>query len=289
MTGFARLDGAHGDRRWTWELKSVNGRGLELRCRLPQGFDLIEPDLRKIAKKTLQRGSLSVNLAMHREAGDMRYRVNQVGLDDVLLMVERINMRVQCDPPRAESILALRGVLEPVDEAEDDEAKQALVKAVLESFKDALKMLAAARRKEGEALGAVIAAQFEQIEKLAALARKSASTAPAALRDKISAQLDKLLSGAGLPEERLAQEAALLALKADVCEELDRFDAHLQAGRRLLKDAGPVGRPLDFLSQEFNREANTLCSKAPDMALKQIGLDLKNVIDQMREQVQNVE
>ncbi len=289
MTGFARLDGAHGDRRWTWELKSVNGRGLELRCRVPQGFDLLEPDLRKAAKKTLHRGSLSVNLAMHREAGDTRYRVNQDALDDALVMVERINMRVQCAPPRAESILALRGVLEPVDEVEDDEAKRSLVKAVLASFKDALKMLDVARHKEGETLNAVIVGQLDQIEKLAAQARKSASTAPAALRDKISAQLDKLLSGAGLPEERLAQEAALLALKADVCEELDRFDAHLQSGRALLKAAGPSGRPLDFLTQEFNREANTLCSKAPDMALKQIGLDLKNVIDQMREQVQNVE
>ncbi len=289
MTGFARANGAFEDRSWSWEVKSVNGRGLEVRSRLPQGFDFIEPDIRKAVQKALHRGSLSVNLTMQREATDARYRVNNEALSNVLTMVDHINMRVKCDLPRAESILALRGVLEPVEDEPDDAAMAALGKALLASFDEALKALADARKKEGKALSSAIADQLTEIEKLNKAATKLAATAPKALRDKIAAQLETLLAGAPIPEERLAQEAALLAVKADVREELDRLTAHIEGARALLKEAGPVGRSLDFLTQEFNREANTLCSKASDMTLKQIGLDLKKTIDQMREQVQNVE
>lgn len=289
MTGFARGEGVHGDRRWTWEIKSVNGRGLEMRCRVPQGFDFIEPDLRKALQKKLHRGSLNVSLSLRREAGDTQYRVNEDALAAMLAMVERINMRIPCDPPRPEGLLSLRGVLEIVDEEENDDERKALAEALLASFKGVIKSLIEARRKEGERLSVVLSDQLNQIEKLASTARKTAASAPKALRDKITDQLEKLLSGAGIPEERLAQEAALLAVKADVREELDRLDAHIQSGRALLNSPEPAGRPLDFLTQEFNREANTLCSKASDMELKSIGLELKKTIDQMREQVQNVE
>ena len=290
MTGFARVDAAHGDRRWSWEIKSVNGRGLELRFRLPPGFDFIEHDLRKSAKSTLHRGSLSVSLTMRRDVSAARYRVNQDVLSEVLSMIEKVNERIPCDPPRAEAILSVRGVVEAAEEPDEDVSTQkALAAVLLESFGDGLKALVAMRLKEGEALRAIIQGQLDQVDGLVKDARKTAAMAPEALRDRISTQLDQLLTGGAIPQERIAQEVALLAVKADVREELDRFDAHLSAGRDILKKGGAVGRQLDFLSQEFNREANTLCAKAPDMALKQIGLDLKNTIDQMREQVQNIE
>jgi len=289
MTGFARAEGAHEEWRWVWEVKSVNGRGLEMRSRIPNGFDDLEPDLRKAAKKTLHRGSLNIALSLRQDTGEARYRVNQAALDNALVMIETISKQTKCEPPRASDILSLRGVMELDDVTDCDEARQALKGALLLSFDDALKALGAARGGEGDALAAILEGQLKAIEQLSNEARGLAAVTPKALRDKLAAQLKDLLSGSPIPEERLVQEAALLAVKADIREELDRLDSHVAAGRALLSEAGPVGRALDFLTQEFNREANTLCSKASDMALKRIGLELKKTIDQMREQVQNVE
>lgn len=289
MTGFARVEGAHGDRRWAWELKSVNGRGLELRARLPQGFDGLEPSLRKALQGVIKRGSINASLALASESAEPAYRVNDKALASAIAAVEKVRSSAKCDPPRAEGILALRGVMEPVDASENDEERASLNEAILTSFAEAAKALAVARVKEGAAMAEVLSAQLDEVEKLTASATKSAAAAPEALRTRISTQLEELLAGASIPEERLAQEAALLAVKADIREELDRLASHVKAGRALLKEKAPVGRQLDFLTQEFNREANTLCSKASDMTLKRVGLDLKKVIDQMREQVQNIE
>ncbi len=289
MTGFARIDGAHERWRWTWELKSVNGRGLELRCRLPQTFDSLEPDLRKTAKEKLNRGSVNVSLTMHSDTGEARYRVNEAALGDAIAMIEKVSMRLECAPPRAEGILSLRGVIEPTDDTEDENARKALKIALLENFAEAIDALAVGRMSEGAAMCKVLSAQLEDIEKLAQEASALAAAAPQAIKKRIQTQLDELLASGNIPEDRLAQEAALLALKADIREELDRLASHVVAGRALLDGNGPAGRQLDFLTQEFNREANTLCSKVQDMELKRIGLQLKKVIDQMREQVQNIE
>lgn len=289
MTGFARVEGAYEAWRWVWEVRSVNGRGLETRFRLPPGHDGAEPALRKAVGDAFTRGSINATLNLSRAAGLSALRINEAALDEALRMIEQVRMRLDCEKPRAEGVLGLRGVIEIEDGGEDEEARAALAAAIVDSFRAALNALKKARAAEGKALAAVVAAQVDEIARLAGEARCSAGAAPEAIRARIAAQLADMLSGNGLPEERLAQEAALLAIKADVREELDRLDAHVEAARALLSSGDPVGRRLDFLMQEFNREANTLCSKVSDMALKRLGLDLKTVIDQMREQVQNIE
>lgn len=290
MTGFARHDGAHEGWRWTWELKSVNGRGLELRWRLPHGFDNLEQDLRKAAKEKLNRGSVNASLTMHTDAGETRHRINEAALADAIAMVEKVGVKIKCAPPRAEGILSLRGVIEPVDEdAEDEAARKALNIAVLASFVASVEVLAQRRKAEGASMSEVLSAQLQEIEHLTAQASKLADASPQAIKEKIETQLNELLTNGNIPEDRLAQEAALFAVKADIREELDRLRSHVAAGRTLLGEGGPAGRQLDFLTQEFNREANTLCSKVHNMDLKRIGLQLKKVIDQMREQVQNIE
>lgn len=288
MTGFARAEGAFGKERWVWEARSVNGRGLETRFRLPPGFDAIEPDLRRAAGEFFSRGSLSATLALVREEGAASLRLNRQALADALQMVETVRMRIDCEKPRAEGVLAIRGVVEPDEATEDEEARAKRAAALVSGFRDAMRALKEARDAEGRSLGAAIAAQIDEVERLAAAARACAAASPVAIRERIAQQLAELLAGA-IAEERIAQEAALLAIRADVREELDRLDAHVAAARALLADKDAVGRRFDFLTQEFNREANTLCSKAQDMALKTVGLDMKTAIDRMREQVQNIE
>jgi uncharacterized protein (TIGR00255 family) len=289
MTGFARVEGAHDGRRWTWELKSVNGRGLELRFRLPPGLDYLEPDLRKASAETFSRGSFTATLTTDKTALGPALRINNGALEEAIRMIETIRARIDCEKPRAEGILNVRGVVEQ-DEGEDDEAARASwAGATVAGFRKCASALQEARAREGKSLGATLSAQIDAIERLELEARTNASVSPEAIRARISAQLSELTAGAAIPEERLAQEAALLAIRADIREELDRLAAHVVAARALLQDREPVGRRLDFLTQELNREANTLCSKAQDMALKRLGLDLKTVIDQMREQVQNIE
>jgi uncharacterized protein (TIGR00255 family) len=288
MTGFARVDGAFADARWTWELKSVNGRGLEPRFRLPPGYDFLEQDLRKLLSGRFSRGSFNAFLALKGAAVDGAFVVNRAALESALKLVEEIRFRIDCDKPRPEGVLALRGVVEQETALGDEDARAALADALKTSFACVVDALDSARRREGEALATLIEDQLAEIERLTLAARQSAEAAPEAIKARIAAGLADLL-GAAVPEARLAEEAAILAVKADIREELDRLLAHVAAGRALVNEKGASGRKLDFLTQEFNREANTLCSKAQDMTLKRIGLDLKTAVDQMREQVQNVE
>ena len=289
MTGFARADGAHGDARWIWEIKSVNGRGLETRFRLPPGFDFLEPDLKKRLAAKVTRGSVNSNLNLRAGASATEFRLNEQALDQILPMLNKLSLRIDCEKPRAENILNIRGVVDQVEAETAESDRAALAVAIATSFDETVDRLNEARRSEGAAMATVLAGQFNQIEKLANAARAEEEATPEAIRARLKEQIDSLLADGTVAEDRIAQEAALLAVKADIREELDRLDAHVEAGRALFKGGGAIGRKLDFLSQEFNREANTLCSKAPAMALKRIGLDLKSVIDQMREQIQNVE
>lgn len=288
MTGFARGEGASGETRWTWELKSVNGRGLEPRFRLPPGFDFLEQDLRKALGERFSRGSFNIYLSLKGAAVEGGLLVNRAALKSAIALVEEIRALIPCDLPRAEGILAIRGVADVQSALDDEDERAALAAALAKSFAETADSLANSRRKEGQALERMIADLLAEIDQLSTAARGAAAAATAATRDRFAAQLADLLAGA-LSEERMAQEAAALAVKADVREELDRLGAHIEAARALIAKGGAMGRQLDFLTQELNREANTLCSKAQDMGLKRIGLDLKTAVDRMREQVQNVE
>lgn len=291
MTGFARVDGRAGNKAWIWELKSVNGRGLELRFRLPPGFDSIEADLRGLAQAKLVRGNVNLNLQLVESADAVpAYRLNEALLEQLLAMAGRLEAR-GVGAPRLDGLLAVRGVVEPVGMVEDEAAREALEAAVKRSFAEALDKLVQSRAAEGAKLADVLAGQFGEIAALTARAGEVEAVRPEGLRRRLQTQLSELLAqNPPVAEERLAQELALQVTRLDVREELDRLKAHVVAAQALLKgDAKGVGRKLDFLMQEFNREANTLCSKAFDAGLTAIGLDLKLVIDRLREQAQNVE
>lgn len=288
MTGFARGEGASGDTRWTWELKSVNGRGLEPRFRLPPGLDFLEQDLRRALNEKFSRGSFNAFLSLKGAAVEGGLAVNRAALASAIALIEEIRGRIPCDPPRPESILALRGVVDVQSSLDDEDERAALGARLVAGFTETAEALLQSRRREGEALERLILELLAEIESLSAAARAAADAAMAGTRDRFQAQLADLLSSS-FSEERLAQEAAALAVKADVREELDRLAAHIESARALIAKGGAAGRQLDFLTQELNREANTLCSKAQDMGLKRIGLDLKTAVDRMREQVQNVE
>lgn len=288
MTGFARVEGSLGETHWVWELKSVNGRGLEPRFRLPPGYDYLEQDLRKLLAEKFSRGSINVFLSVRGAIASGSFSVNRQALEGALKLIEELRIRTDCEKPRPEGILSLRGIVEQDAILDDEYVRAEIGEALKNSFCDVVTALSDARRREGIALEELISSQLSQIEGLTSAARESAEAAPEAIKSRIAGQLTDLLAGA-VPDDRVAQEAAILAVKADVREELDRLDAHAAAGRQLISAEGAVGRKLDFLTQEFNREANTLCSKAQEMGLKRIGLDLKTAIDQMREQVQNLE
>lgn len=291
MTGFARADGRAGGKAWIWELKSVNGRGLELRFRLPSGFDGLEAELRGMAQARLVRGNVTLNLQFAETAeANTAYRLNDALLDQLLALAGRLESR-GIGAPRLDGLLAVRGVIEPVGSVEDEKVRAEVEAAVKASFAQALGKLVESRAAEGAKLAAVLGAQLDEIETLTAKASSVEAVRPEALRARLRQQLDELLALAPpVSEDRLAQELALQVTRLDVREELDRLKAHVETTRGLMRgDARGVGRKLDFLSQEFNREANTLCSKAFDAALTAIGLDLKLVIDRLREQAQNVE
>lgn len=289
MTGFARSEGAHADWRWAWELRSVNGRSLEMRFRLPPGLDAIEPALRIVAKEMFARGNLNASLNLGRTGGGVAFQINRGALNAALDLIAEIESTRDCAPTSAASILSLRGVMEAGEETGNDVSLETLRSELIASFNEAVFALKVARASEGAAMAVVLAAQLDDIERLVAQAKGHAAVTPAALYARLEAQLKDILANGAIPEERLAHEAALLAVKADIREELDRLDSHIEAARLLLAEDAPIGRRFDFLTQEFNREANTLCSKASDIDLKRVGLELKSVIDQMREQVQNIE
>jgi uncharacterized protein (TIGR00255 family) len=290
MTGFARVAGAGLGYRWTWELRSVNGKGLDIRLRLPPGFDHLDQPARERIGARLQRGSVQIVLTLQRETPATTLRVNEDLLNSVLELIRSIEHKVPAAPATLDGILSIRGILETVD-AEDDPATQSEVAGLLMADLDeALVEMVSVRAREGAAIGAVLTTRMDEIDRL----REAAETAPArtteAIRKRLAEQVATLLDASvSFDPDRLHQEAILLATKADIREELDRLEAHVVAARALIAEGGPVGRKLDFLAQEFNRETNTLCSKANDRSLTVIGLDLKAAVDQLREQVQNLE
>jgi uncharacterized protein (TIGR00255 family) len=290
MTGFARREGGDAEQTWVWEAKSVNGKGLDVRVRVPTGLDRLEHEVRGRVPKVLARGNVSVSLSLERGARRQQLQVNREMLDQLVRLTRELRTEVDAAPPRLDGLLAVRGVLETVEEPEDETARAAREHAMLADLDALLGDLAAARVQEGAALHETAERHLAEIGRLSEQARRCAASQPEALRERLRKQVQDLLdTRTGLSEERLVQEAALLASKADVREELDRLDAHVTAARELLDGGGAIGRRLDFLCQEFNREANTLCSKAGEVALTRIGLSLKNAVDQLREQVQNIE
>jgi len=290
MTGFARTDGQADGFAWAWELRSVNGRGLEVRFRLPPGFDALESGLREAASGVLRRGNVTANLVVRREERP-RLVADPAALEQILALALDLAARIPgAPPPAAEALLAMPGVLRAANAADDEATTASHLDALCAGFAAALDRLVQARQGEGARLATVLAGQLDDIEALRAQAHAEAADQPLAQRARMMDTLARLAGDAqGLPEERIAQEVALLATRSDVREELDRLASHLQAARALLAEGAQIGRKFDFLVQEFVRETNTLCSKSASSALTSTGLRLKAAIEQMREQVQNVE
>ncbi len=291
MTGFARTEGEHASQRWIWELKSVNGRGLDLKLRLPPGFDALEQPARALAARRFKRGSLQASLTLAREAGQAApVRVDTALVEKLIEAGAPYVKAGRVKRPRWDGLLSIRGVVLSEDSAEMDEAaRTALEAALLVGLETALDQLAAARRIEGRMLGSALTVLADRLHGGINAARASAANAPAAALERIRQRLAALAPDVQLDPQRLAQEAALAASKADVEEELERLAAHAGELRALIASPEPAGRKLDFLGQELTREANTLCSKSADLELTRIGLDLKAAVDQIKEQAANVE
>jgi uncharacterized protein (TIGR00255 family) len=291
MTGFARTDGTADGLTWTWEARSVNGRGLDVRLRLPPGNEALEIPARDAVAKRFSRGNIALALAIEKQQTNGVIRLNETVLAEVIKVVDRISTLCGAARPDAAQLLMIKGVLETADQGpEDADARTKRERALIESLEAALEKLSEARRAEGARLADVIKDQLAQIERYAANVRASPSRAPEAILARLKDNIARLLdTTAALDGDRLHQEAVLLATRADVEEELQRLASHVGAAHDILNEPGAVGRKLDFLAQEFNREANTLCSKANAVDVTRLGLQLKTVIDQFREQVQNVE
>jgi uncharacterized protein (TIGR00255 family) len=288
MTGFAEARGVHAGLRWRWEARSVNGRALDVRLRMPPGFEGLESGGRTMAGERFKRGSIQAVLTVAPEEGGRGFRVDPVALADAVRIARRVAEETGLPPARVDGLLALRGVVVQDDMAAlDDEARMARDAALLNSLATAFDALVIARNAEGTKLKTVLSSQIDEIATHTKDARALAAMQPAALRERLMTTIAELKTA--VSEDRIAQEVALLAAKADLREEMDRLDAHCQEARTLIAGKEPSGRKLDFLAQEFNREANTLCAKAADIQLTRIGLALKAVIDQFREQVANVE
>jgi uncharacterized protein (TIGR00255 family) len=271
-------------------VRSVNGRSLELRLRLPSGFETLEVGVRGLCQEKLARGNVSITFRLKRETGQTQIRLNEAVLGQALAVAQRALAITGLKPARLDTLLAMRGVVEVVEGEDDETARADLAQALLAGLGLALAGLLAARLAEGERLESVIARQLAAIGSLIERAASAPARSPQAIAARLAEQLARLSeTGAPLDPERLHQEAVLLASKADIREELDRLSAHVAAAQELLKADHPVGRKFEFLAQEFNREANTICSKAGDIETSRIGLELKSVIDQLREQVQNIE
>ena len=289
MTGFARASGSHDGQAFAWELKSVNGKSLDLRLRLPTGFDHLEIPARQALAQVLKRGNVQVNLTIAEISGATKLAINRDVLQAYVALAKDLQKQVGGPDVSAEALLNMKGVVEMAATQTDEIVLAARDKEILKSLDVAIAALGAARQAEGAKLSTIISAQLDQIAELHQRATANPSRKAGAIKARLREQVASLLEAGMMDEQRLAQEAALLATKADIQEELDRLGVHISAAKLLLASREPVGRKFDFLSQEFNREANTLCSKAGDAGLTGIGLDLKTVIDQMREQVQNIE
>jgi len=286
MTGFARAAGTSGAVQWAWEVRSVNGRGLDVRIRVPAGYDGLGETARTALQKTLSRGQCQLTLTVTKPEQAARVRINETLLASLAQAVARVPVPEGVAPATMDGLLGVRGVIEVEDEAaaETDSLARDLAEGVVRVVAD----LVEARRAEGRQLAEVVTAQVERIAALTRAAEDAPARKPEAVRARLVAAIEAL-GGTHLDPDRLHQEAMLLAGKADVREELDRLHAHVASARELLAAGGAIGRRLDFLAQEFGREANTLCAKANDISLSRIGLDLKAVVEQLREQVQNIE
>ncbi|MEM5494055.1 YicC/YloC family endoribonuclease [Hoeflea sp. AS16] len=290
MTGFARHEGEVSGFRFVWELRSVNGKNLDVRLRLPQGFEALEQPIRKAVAAAMTRGNLQVSLSTSVPSTAVEAVVNETALDAVIELVNKLEDRIDARKPALDGILNIKGVLEFRDPELSDETRQERNQAVLSGFMSALEDLKAMRLSEGAALAGVLSEQVDRIGALTRAVEADPSRSPEAIRARLAEQVASLMdTGAGLDRDRLHMEAALLATKADLREEIDRLKAHVDAAKALIGGEAAVGRRLDFLAQEFNRETNTICSKSNAASVTAIGLDLKVLIDQFREQVQNLE
>ncbi len=290
MTGFARGHGVSGSYAWAWEIKSVNGKGLDLRLRIPQGWDSIEVPVRARAAETLTRGSIQAALTVDRSGAQPVVRVNTAVLDAVLATIRQLSGKIEAAPPSLDGLLALKSVIEVSDSEEREDERRGAEAAVINGFAEVIAALGEMRRHEGAALGRVLAARLGEIAALAKRAEDVPGRRPEAIKARLAEQIATLLAQSErFDPDRLHQEAIMIATKADVREELDRLAAHVAQAQHLIAQGGAVGRRLDFLAQELNREANTLCAKANDVELTNIGLELKATVEQFREQVQNVE
>jgi uncharacterized protein (TIGR00255 family) len=290
MTGFARTHGDMGPWRFSWELKTVNSKGLDLRLRVPPGFDGVEIKARSAIGAKLARGACSAGLSAKRADSAGLVRIDRAALDRLLAALDDVPLNANLRPASLDGLLAVRGIVEVVEPEEDEGERAALEKQILMSLNQALTELVASRQAEGLALAVVLGQRLDRIDSLTARANDLPARQPDAMRARLRQQIALLLENvSAFDPQRLHQEAVLLAVKADIREELDRLSAHVASARALLSSAGPVGRRLDFLAQEFSRETNTLCAKSNDPALTAIGLDLKIEVEQWREQVQNIE
>jgi uncharacterized protein (TIGR00255 family) len=289
MTGFARSQGVSGPYAWAWEIKSVNNKGIDLRLRLPPGWDAVDPPARARATAALTRGTLQASLSVERQGVAPTVRVNEQVLDAVIATLKSLSTRVAAEPPRLDGLLAIRGVIDVVDEEEREDERRAAETAVIAGFDAALKSLVEMRRHEGDALRKILMGRLDEIADLSARADAAPGRKPEAIRKRLAEQIAILTENNRFDVDRLHQEAILMAAKADIREELDRLAAHVAQARTLIAAGGAIGRRLDFLSQELNRESNTLCAKSNDVELTTIGLELKTVVEQFREQVQNLE
>jgi len=291
MTGFARVDGHDQVVTWFWEVRSVNGRGLDIRLRLPSGADGLEEGARTLAGERLTRGNVTMQLTQRRSEAASLIVVNQEALDQVLAISEGLRERIGSPAPTVEGLLGLRGILETVEVVEDETVVAEREARQLTDLMRALDQLVVAREGEGRRLAVVLGNQIERISEFVEIIDAAPARRPEAIEARLAQMLERLVGEKGreFDRDRLHQEAVLIATKADVEEELQRLRTHIAAARELLDEGGAIGRRFDFLVQEFNREANTVCSKANDGEITRAGLEMKAVIDQMREQVQNIE
>jgi uncharacterized protein (TIGR00255 family) len=290
MTGFARSQGVTGAYAWAWEIKSVNAKGLDLRLRLPPGWDAVEVPARSRASDKLSRGTVYANLTVDRKGVAPVVKVNEPVLAAVLATLKSLSGKIDAAPPGLDGILALKGVIEVTDADESESERRAAESAIIAGFETALADLVTMRRAEGATLAKLLAARLADIAALTAGAEAAPGRKPAAIKARLAEQVANLLSASErFDSDRLHQEAILIATRADIREELDRLVSHVAQAQKLIADGGAVGRRLDFLAQELNRESNTLTAKANDAELTTVGLELKSVVEQFREQVQNLE
>ncbi|MGC1762962.1 MAG: YicC/YloC family endoribonuclease [Pseudolabrys sp.] len=290
MTGFARGQGAAGPYAWNWEIKSVNAKGLDLRFRLPPGWDAVEVPARARAVEKLSRGSIYANLTVDRKGVQPTAKINEPVLGAILSTLKSLSGKVEAAPASLDGILSLRGVIEIAEEDEREEDHRAAEVAIITGFERALSAMVDMRRAEGSTLGQLLTTRLDEIATLTDRAERAPGRKPEAIRSRLAEQVAVLLSASErFDSDRLHQEAILLAAKADIREELDRLSSHVTQAKKLLVNGGAIGRKLDFLAQELHRESNTLTAKANDVELTNIGLELKSVVEQLREQVQHLE